>query len=292
MRTWFVLAVALVTMAVVPTTALAQVSQPLRVMTFNVRYGTAQDGEDHWDKRKDFLVETIKQFNPDLLGTQETVGFQRDYLAAQLPEYGVLGVGRDDGKEQGEMMAHFYRKARFEELEHGHFWLSEMPDTVGSKSWDTSLPRMATWVRLKERSGQSSKPIFYLNTHFDHRGPTARLESARLIRQKIETLAGDATIIVTGDFNAGEGSPPYRALFDEIDGRQSPILDAYRLAHPERAKEEGTANAFDRTKTTGSRIDWIGCSRDWKVLEAHINRAERNGRLPSDHFPVEAVLGR
>lgn len=297
MRTWFLLAVVVAAVAIVPAAALAQAPAPLRVMTFNVRYGTAQDGENHWDNRKDFLAETIKEFSPDLLGTQETLGFQRDFLAAQLPEYGVLGVGRDDGKEQGEMMAIYYKKSRFEARVHGHFWLSETPDTAGSKSWDTSLPRMATWVRLTERTGNSSKPILYVNTHFDHRGPQARLESARLIRQKIESLrgdasVGDASVILTGDFNSGEGSPPYRALFDDIEGSQSPVLDAYRLAHPERTKEEGTATPFDATKTTGSRIDWIGCSRDWKVLEARINRTQRNGRLPSDHFPVEAVLQR
>ena len=102
------------------------------VMSFNIRYGTAKDGENHWDKRKEFLVETIKAFNPDLLGTQETIGFQRDYLAQNLPGYGVVGVGRDDGQEKGEMMAVYYRQSRFEKQAEGHFWLSETPETVGS----------------------------------------------------------------------------------------------------------------------------------------------------------------
>src|SRR5262245_35514255 len=108
-------------------------ADPIRVMTFNIRYGTAMDGENHWDKRKEFLIETIKAFDPDLLGTQETLGFQRDYLAKKLPGYGVLGIGRDDGKEQGEMMALYFRQARFTKTAEGHFWLSETPDTIGSK---------------------------------------------------------------------------------------------------------------------------------------------------------------
>lgn len=270
----------------------ALAAPPLRVLTFNIRYGTAKDGENHWDKRKEFLVETIREFNPDLLGTQETLGFQRDYLAEQLPEYAVLGVGRDDGQDQGEMMALYYKKSRFQQTFAGHFWLSDSPATPGSKSWDTSLPRMATWVRLADQQQTSAPPIFFLNTHFDHRGPEARLESARLIRRQLETLATGCSIIITGDFNSGEGSPPYQALFAASGNEPSPVVDAFRIANPERGMTEGTATGFDVNKTRGARIDWIACSRDWKVIAARINRADRNGRPPSDHFPVEVILER
>ena len=163
-------------------------ADPLRVMTFNIRYGTAKDGENHWDKRKEFLVETIKAFDPDLLGTQETLGFQRDYLAEKLPGYGVLGVGRDDGKEKGEMMALYYKQARFEKLDGGPFLAqrnSRRPSAA--KAGTRSLPRMVTWVRLQDRRTQPPPPILFVNTHFDHRGPTARLESAKLLRQRIES---------------------------------------------------------------------------------------------------------
>jgi endonuclease/exonuclease/phosphatase family metal-dependent hydrolase len=265
---------------------------PVRVMTFNIRFGTAADGENHWDKRKEFLVQTIKAFDPDLLGTQETLGFQRDYLAQNLSGYGVVGVGRDDGKEQGEMMALYYRQARFEKTAEGHFWLSEMPEKAGSKSWDSSLPRMVTWAKLQDKKNAAAQPIMFFNTHFDHRGPQARLESAKLIRSRIEALSKGSSVIVTGDFNSGEGSPPYKALFAAQDGHESPIVDCYRIAHPQRAEDEGTATGFKASSTKGTRIDWIGASRDWKVLEAKIDRTEREGRTPSDHFAVETVLKR
>jgi endonuclease/exonuclease/phosphatase family metal-dependent hydrolase len=271
---------------------LSPAAEPIRVMTFNIRYGTANDGENHWDKRKEFLIETIKAFDPDLLGTQETLGFQRDYLAQQLTSYGVLGVGRDDGKEKGEMMALYYKQVRFEKLAEGHFWLSEMPETVGSKSWDTSLPRMVTWVRIQDQKNKAASPILFVNTHFDNRGRTARLESAKLLRQRIEFLAAGVSIILTGDFNSGEGSDPYKALFEESAGKPSPVIDCYRAVHPQRSANEGTSTPFDASKTTGSRIDWIGCSRDWKIRSTQIDRTERNGRTPSDHFPVTAVLDR
>ena len=112
----FVGCVALLLVSISTRGADGPASDDVRVMSFNVRYGTAQDGDNHWDRRKEFLVETIKSSDPDLLGTQETLGFQRDYLAEKLEAYGGLGVGRDDGRDKGEMMALYFKKARFEKL--------------------------------------------------------------------------------------------------------------------------------------------------------------------------------
>jgi endonuclease/exonuclease/phosphatase family metal-dependent hydrolase len=234
------------------------------------------------------LIETIVRFNPDLLGTQETLKFQRDYLAEQLKDYEVLGVGRDDGKDNGEMMALYYKRSRFEAIESGHFWLSESPDEVGSKSWDSSLPRMVTWVKLRDRNNASAMPIAFFNTHFDHRGPEARLESARLLREKAADIGRDCSIVITGDFNCGEGSAPYQALL----GGDAPVVDAYRSAHPERDPSEGTFSGFDASATSGERIDWICVSKDWEVASAAIDHSARDERSPSDHFPVTAVLQR
>jgi len=267
--------------------------EQLRVMSYNIRYGTAPDGEDHWERRKEFLVATIRAFSPDLLGTQETLSFQRDYLAEHMPEYEVLGVGREDGKERGEMMAVFWRKDRFEVIDSGHFWLSETPEIPGSKSWDSSLPRMVTWVKLRDRLAESKPPIVWFNTHFDHRGAVARRESARLIRRKLEELGKGCSLIIAGDFNAGESSEPYRILFGmSEDGRLSPVVDTFRVAFPVRGAEEGTLSGFDVRNVTGPRIDWIACSRDWTVVKAGIDRTARDGRTPSDHFAVYAVLSR
>lgn len=263
-----------------------------RVMSFNIRYGTADDGINAWDKRKEFLVATVKAFGPDLLGTQETLGFQRDYLAQQLPKYAVVGVGRDDGKEKGEMMALYYKRERFEKLDEGHFWLSESPEKPGSKNWDSSLPRMVTWVKLQDRMAAGQPPIVFFNTHFDHRGPQARLNSARLVRKQISELAKDCAVIVMGDFNSSEGSGPYGALFGAAAGQDSPVVDCYRVAHPDRTDKEGTGSGFKAENTSGARIDWIACSREWKVLQAEIDRTQREGRTPSDHFPVTVILRR
>jgi endonuclease/exonuclease/phosphatase family metal-dependent hydrolase len=261
----------------------------VKVMSFNVRYGTANDGENHWDRRKEFLVETIRAFGPDLLGTQETLGFQKDFLVDQLAGYRAVGVGRDDGGPKGEMTAVLYRVERFELLDHGHFWLSETPEIPGSKSWDTSLTRMATWLKLRDRQGPPDAILWFFNTHYDHRGAQARTESSRLLRRKIAELAETSPAIVTGDFNTDEGSPPYVALFGDIAG-QVTLRDTLRVKRPDKRADEGTFSGFQAEQQRGARIDWIGCTTQWEVLEAGIDRTSREGRTPSDHFPVVAVL--
>ncbi|MBA4032034.1 MAG: hypothetical protein C0478_14245, partial [Planctomyces sp.] len=217
----------------------------LRVMSFNIRYGTANDGPNHWEKRRDFLVQTIQAFDPDLLGTQETLGFQKDFIAEKIPGYTPFGVGREDGGTQGEMTAIFFRTSRFEKLGGGHFWLSETPEVVGSKGWDTSLPRMVSWVKLKDLQpgpkSSAAPEIYFFNTHFDHVGKVARIESAKLLRQQITTIAGNAPVILTGDFNSGESSRAYNELFGAApEGEVLTILrDAHRVAHPTPGTDEG-----------------------------------------------------
>ena len=119
-------------------------AEPVVVMSFNIRYGTASDGENAWPHRRDRVIDCIRSADPDLLGTQETLAFQRDELATGLPGYACVSAGRDDGQDAGEMAALFYREARFERIDTGHFWLSPTPEVVGSKGWDAALPRIAS----------------------------------------------------------------------------------------------------------------------------------------------------
>lgn len=265
----------------------------LRVMSFNIRYGTAKDGDNHWDKRKAFVAETISAFMPDLLGTQETLAFQKKYLDEQLPDYSSIGVGREDGRDGGEMTAIFFRTQRFEKLDEGHFWLSETPDEPGSKSWDSSLPRMCSWVKLRERNGGTS-PILFLNTHFDHRGSEARIQSARLLRRKAGELGSGCEVVIAGDFNATVNSEPYQALFAKPspEARQLELIDTYQAAPPDTKFGEATFSGFRSGVLKGGRIDWIAASSGWEIVRASIDRTQRDGRTPSDHYPVTATLQR
>lgn len=285
---WKALACSIVWLFAITAPNLAQ-DRPVRVMSFNIRYGTAQDGDNHWDKRREFLLDTIRTFQPDLLGTQETLPFQREYIELGLDHYEAVGVGRDDGKLKGEMACLFFDRERFTKLEEGHFWLSPTPDEVGSKGWDAALPRIATWVRLKSRFDPAHK-ILFLNTHFDHVGKQARLESAKLIHRQLQEKCEDASIVVTGDFNAGSDSDVYQALFApfvQATGLHDTFLQSQK---PREDQDQGTFSGFLATQRTGARIDWIGCSDDWQVEASWIDRTERSGNTPSDHFPVVAIL--
>ena len=255
-------------------------------MSFNIRYGTASDGENRWEKRRELLVGTIRRFDPDLLGTQETLQFQAEYLGAELPMYTCIGIGRDDGHAKGEQVTIFFKTSRFEELASGHFWLSTRPDAAGSRSWDAVCTRMVTWAKLHDR--RTDRTFVWLNTHWDHVGAEARIQSAKLMRRWLAQHAAKMPVIITGDFNCHEDAFPYRLLRGE-EGSEPKLTDCYRQFHPTRQPDEASFHAFTG-KHDGSRIDWILCSQPFVPIEASIDQTGSNGRYPSDHFPVTAVL--
>ena len=261
---------------------------PIRVMSFNVRYGTAPDGANVWANRRALLMRTIRAFDPDLLGAQEALAFQCDELRHELAGHEFVGVGRDDGKSKGEFSPIYYRADRFQRIDSGQFWLSETPDVAGSKSWDSAFPRLATWVRLRDRR-DDGRELLYVNTHWDHAGSDARLRSARLIRERIASLAGPgAAVIVTGDLNCTEDDEPYAVLIGRGDDALL-LTDAYRATYPERQTDEATFHGF-RGTIAGNRIDFVFHTSQFATLDAAIDRVREAEVFPSDHYPVTASL--
>lgn len=170
------------------------------VMSFNIRYDTEEDGENRWANRKEACLNLFKETNPSIVGIQEGLHHQVNFLDDNLPQYDFVGVGRDDGHSSGEYAAIYYLAEDFELLESNTFWLSETPD-VPSLGWDANNIRIVTWAHLRDI--EHDKSIFVFNTHFDHKGKTARKESAKLMVQKIKEIAEEnAPIFITGDFNA------------------------------------------------------------------------------------------
>ena len=260
----------------------------LRVMSFNIRYGTARDGDNAWPRRRELVLDTIRRFDPDLLGTQETLPQQRAWLEERLPAYRAIGRGRQS-KGGGEQCTVFIRKNRIEALESGTFWLSPTPEVPGSRGWDAALPRIATWVRFKDL--RSQRTLRFVNTHFDHRGKKARAQSGLLLHTRIAAFPEDEPVIVTGDFNAREGSAPYKALLP--DGTR--LVDTFRASHPWRGRDgtfqrrDGTFHGF-RGIADGRRIDWALVSKDLSIRGARVEDHSDKGRWPSDHFPVTTVV--
>jgi endonuclease/exonuclease/phosphatase family metal-dependent hydrolase len=266
---------------------------PLLVMSFNIRYGTAQDGDDSWPLRAAFVAAVIDSVAPDVLGVQEALRFQLDELHAAIPGYGEVGVGRDDGREAGEYAALLYRQERLRLLDSGTFWLSDTPAVPGSMSWGNRVTRICTWARFED--ARSGRPFGVYNLHLDHESQESRERSVRLLAERLAARAWPEPFIVLGDFNAGEDNPVRRFLTGSPDAAEatppppSPQLtDTFQALHPA-ASADGTFNGF-RGDSTGPRIDAILVSDQWVVRRADILRTSRDGRYPSDHFPITALL--
>lgn len=258
------------------TTAL--LAQERSVMTYNIRYGTANDGEDIWDNRKESLVQEIAFYEPDFLGVQEALHSQMEYLDEKLPQYSYIGVGRDDGKTKGEYSAIFYHTDRVKMLDGSTFWLSETPDKI-SKGWDAALPRIVTYGHFKYKKGKKNK-IWYFNTHFDHRGNTARIKSVDLIIKKVHELANHKEpVLISGDFNLEPDSKP-------IQNMSKAFNDTYTHSRVPAFGPSTTFQGFNIEASGNRRIDYIFTNDNVVVDKTAILSHWIDGHFNSDHFPV------
>lgn len=259
------------------------------IMTFNIRYPNPDDGFNFWVHRKEMVASMVHYHDADIVGVQEAFRSQLDDLSKLMPGYEWFGLCRTDSttnpSPDNEFSAIFYRKDRFERLDGNTFWLSETPDVPGKKGWDADLPRIVTWIKFKDK--RTGKTFFHFNTHFDHRGQKARQESAKLVMQKIKTIAGGNPIVFTGDFNARPTDDPIRILTD----KQQPdhFLDGYLITQTPHHGPTGTStNGFLFPGVQDSRIDYIFVKNKMAVLKHAILSDSWSGRLPSDHLPVIA----
>lgn len=279
LRAWWLLAALLA----LPVSATAQ-APDLRVMSFNIRYGTANDGENRWELRRDLLMRVVRDFDPHILSVQEALAFQLDEMRASLADYAQAGVGRDDGVAAGEFSAILFDTTRVTLLEQGTFWFSDSPAQPGSTSWGNTIPRICTWARFRDRVDGGTFRVY--NVHWDHISQPSRERSAALLLERI-AAGGDEPVLATGDFNSSEDNPAFVAL--TTSGRV-PLIDTYRALHPDSAAV-ATYHAFEG-RTSGDKIDAILAGRRWEVVSASIVRTAVDGRYPSDHFPVVAVVRR
>jgi endonuclease/exonuclease/phosphatase family metal-dependent hydrolase len=258
-------------------------AQSVRVMTFNIRLASAQDGENRWPVRRELLAKVIRDFGPDVLGVQEAQPVQIDYLSKEFPKYTRVGVGREaDGG--GEYSAIYFRSGRFDLSDAGTRWLSDAPDTPGSRTWKNSLPRIYTWARLLDR--RTKRRFTVLNTHWDHESQLARLNSGKMMAEHVERILSDSDepVIVMGDFNSGIENPATHALI-----REGALMTDTLLKLKPDEKDLSTFNGFGRLPNS-PKIDAIFTTRHWKVEDAEIVRTNDHGRYPSDHFPVTATI--
>jgi endonuclease/exonuclease/phosphatase family metal-dependent hydrolase len=254
-------------------------------MSFNIRYGTAKDGENEWSARRAMLFDVLREENADLIGLQEALDFQIREILAAAPDYAVVGVGRDDGKTKGEYSAILFRRTRFHVADAGTFWFSDTPAVVASTSWGNRITRICTWARFVDRDGSA---FWHYNVHLDHQSQPSRERSTQLLASRIESrTVATEPVIVTGDFNVGEDNVALRPLVAGPGGAPGPFVDTFRERHPDE-KRAGTFSSFKEGQIDGPKIDYVLVQPGTEVLSAAIVRTARSGRTPSDHFPVTA----
>jgi endonuclease/exonuclease/phosphatase family metal-dependent hydrolase len=258
----------------------------VHVTSFNIRYGTADDGGDAWPHRKELVYGVIRGQDSDFVGLQEALRFQIDAIRESVPDYDEVGVGRDDGKEAGEYSAILYKSDRWRAEDSGTLWLSDTPDVPGSMTWGNEITRIATWARFVEI--ETGRAVWLFNTHFDHVSQPSREKSAELLASRIAQRGSDDPVIVTGDFNAGEANPAILYLKNATKRSPVTLVDTFRVAHPDE-QPVGTGGGFEGLRD-GPKIDYVFAEPDAKVRKAGIIRDHRNGRYPSDHFPVYAEI--
>lgn len=280
-------ALALWTMAPCPV-----VEKPLAVsaIAFNIRYGTASDGANAWTHRQEAVLAYIQDSKADFIGLQEVLAFQLKQIKDATDEtYDLIVRSREARDGVGEATPLLYKKDRWRlDAEHtGTFWLSETPEEPGSKSWDSSLPRIVTWGRFIERA--SDQDVWVFNTHFDHRSEAARRESAKLIAQRIgDVVPSGAPVIVLGDLNAREQSVALQVLKSGAGKDPVVLVDSWRLVHPN-SPENCTFNGWGEG-IKGRKIDYVLVPVGTTVRSAQIHRKRIEGRPISDHWPVEAEV--
>jgi len=250
------------------------------IMTYNIRMNTPDDGVNAWPLRKDKVAGLLKFHQADLFGVQEALLVQMNDLKASFPEFDCFGVGRDDGKEAGEHMTIFFRNSRFEKLDAGTLWLSPTPDKPGL-GWDAVCNRTCTWIKLKDKA--TKKVFYHFNTHFDHRGRTAREESAKLILKFMGEINKDnLPMLLTGDFNSTKEAAPIqqilKVLFDTTDKCLTPPYGPVC-----------TSGGFE-VKVLRNTIDYIFINQKVNVLRHGVLSDSFGLFYPSDHLPVLAEV--
>lgn len=256
----------------------AQAPIEIKVLSYNIRT-LADDGDNSWKHRRHATRNMLNVHMPDVFGLQEAMSAHLKYIDRWIPRYDRVGVGRDDGKKRGEVMAIYYNKRRFDLLDSGTFWLSKTPAKV-SRGWDAACNRTTTWVKLRDK--ESGREFYFFNTHLDHKGRVAQAESVKLIMEKIKEIAGEeATVILGGDFNVA----PEDEVLAPLDGF---MLEARTTAAA--ADDKGTFNGWGgrKVKSVIDHVYYRGGTVE--CLSYSILDGDYGAPYISDHYPVEVVL--
>ena len=247
------------------------------VITYNIKYDDNSNGKNSWKVRKDAMIELIHKLSPDILGIQEGLIHQVEFLDSKMSDHKYVGVGRDDANRKGEYCAIFFNEKKYKLLKDSTFWLSENPDKV-SVGWDAALERICTYALLENI--KNANKIWVFNTHFDHIGNIAREKSARLLLEKIQMLnINKEPVLVMGDFNVEDNSK----VIDILKQKLIDTMTDYEIEHK---GPVGTFNNFLNNQEIIKRIDYVFSNGFQTISHQHIDKKLESGDHISDHLPV------
>ena len=251
----------------------------LKVMSYNIRMGTAKDGTNSWEYRYPATAMMIQDQKPDVFGVQEAFEFQIKFIEDNFTDYDSFGVGRDNGKAEGEFMSIFWNKKTVKMVKGGTFWLSETPEKP-SLGWDAACKRTATWALMKDKN--TGKMFYFVNTHLDHKGVEARKKGLELIVSRIDEINPKGyPMVLTGDFNI---KPDNEALI----GLEEKMQSARKIAP--KTDNNQTFNGWGKAKSD-MVIDYIYVSGFSACPEYHtVNEKYGQWKYISDHYPIYAKL--
>ena len=251
----------------------------LKVMSYNIRMGVAKDGTNSWEYRYPATALMLKDQMPDVFGVQEAFNFQIKFIEENFTDYDSFGVGRDNGKSEGEFMSIFWNKKTVKMIKGGTFWLSETPEKP-SMGWDAACKRTATWALMKDKN--TGKLFYFVNTHLDHKGAEARRKGLELIVSRIDEINPKGyPMILTGDFNI---KPDNEALV----GLEQRMQSARKIAP--KTDNNATFNNWGKAKSD-MVIDYIYVSGFSACTEYHtITEKYGTWKYVSDHYPIYAKL--
>lgn len=275
----------IIMMMLLPILVNAKPKAYVRWCTFNIRYNNPADSAagHGWDVRKSRVAQYILDNDLDIIGMQEVQHGQLTDLQNSLKDYEYIGVGRTDGKTEGEYACIFYKKGNYEVLDQGNFWLSETPDVPGSKGWDAAIERIATWGKFRDK--KTGKIFMAVNTHFDHVGIEARKQSALLIIDKIKEIVGKRPAVVTGDFNVTDKNEAYKTMVTN----KFVLKDAYKIS-PSHGGVAYSCNGFGKTsQNKRQKIDFIFVTPQIEVIRT-VTPMDVESHIISDHNPHWADL--
>jgi endonuclease/exonuclease/phosphatase family metal-dependent hydrolase len=255
-------------------------AQTVKAITYNIRLSVVSDSLNYWGLRKEEMLDFLQKEQAEVIGLQEVLWEQLDFLAKGLKNYQAIGVGRDDGKKLGEFSPIFVDTVKLHILKQETFWLSTQAE-IPSRGWDAALNRICTWALLEEKG--SKKQLLVFNTHFDHIGQVARDSSAKLILRYVakEAALNKLPVIVMGDFNSEPQEPAVvefrKNLMDASEGYQ----DKNGL---------GTFNGFAKHSLNFKQIDFIFYERLTRASFQILRPIRKNGLQLSDHYPLKGVF--